>query len=93
MTIIFSDVLVSHIRYLNRVLFQLQAAGFTLRGFKCSFGMNSTTHVNFEYSGKGVRPSTEKVHAIADWPTPRSAKEFRLFLGFANFSAASSKLC
>ena len=83
--IIFSDTLDSHITDLRRVLGRLQAAGFTLRGSKCSFGMSSTTHLGFEYSGEGIRPSTEKAHAIVDWPTPRSPKEVRSFLGLAIF--------
>ena len=83
--IIFSDTLDSHITDLRRVLGWLQAAGFTLRGSKCSFGMSSTTHLGFEYSSEGIRPSTEKARAIVDWPTPRSPKEVRSFLGLANF--------
>ena len=83
--IIFSDTLDSHIDHLRRVLGRLQSAGFTLRGSKCYFGMNSTTHLGFEYSCDGVKPSTEKTRAIVDWPTPSSQKEVRSFLGLANF--------
>ena len=49
--IIFSDTLGSHIDHLQHVLGQLQSAGFTLRGSKCCFGMSSTTHLGFDYSG------------------------------------------
>ena len=47
--------------------------------------MSSTTHLGFEYYGEGIKPSTEKTIAIAEWPTPRSVKEVRSFLGLANF--------
>ena len=83
--IIFSDTIDSHIVDLRRVLGQLQKAGFTLRGSKCSFGMSSVTHLGFEYSSEGITPSAEKTRAIADWPTPKSPKEVRSFLGLANF--------
>ena len=83
--IIFSDTLDSHITDLRRVLGRLQVAGYTLRGSKCSFGMSSTTHLGFEYSSEGIKPSTEKTCAIAEWPTPRSIKEVISFLGLANF--------
>ena len=62
--IIFSDTLDSHIVDLQCVLGRLQAAGFTLRGSKCSFGMNSITHLGFDYSDKGITPSAEKIHAV-----------------------------
>ena len=48
----FSDTLGNHIADLQRVLGQLQAEGFTLRGLKCSFGKSSTTHLGFEHSGE-----------------------------------------
>ena len=83
--IIFSDTIDSHVVDLHRVLGQLQEAGFTLRGSKCSFGMSSITHLGFEYSSEGITPSTEKTHAIADWPTSKSPREVRSFLGLANF--------
>ena len=83
--IIFSDTLDSHIDHLQRVLGHLQSAGFTLRGSKCYFGMNSTTHLGFEYSCDGVKLSIEKTRAIVDWPKPSSQKEVRSFLGLANF--------
>ena len=83
--IIFSDTIDSHIVDLCCVLGRLQEAGFTLRGSKCSFGMSSITHLGFEYSSAGITPSTEKTCAIADWPTPKSLREVRSFLGLTNF--------
>ena len=83
--IIFSDTLDSHIEHLRHVLGHLQSAGFTLRGSKCCFGMSSATHLGFDYAGDGIRLSAEKTKAIVDWPTPKSRKEVRSFLGLANF--------
>ena len=74
-----------YITDLQLVLGQLQAATFTLKSSKFSSGMSSTTHLGLEYSGEMIRPSTEKIHAIADWPTPKSPKEVRSFLGLDNF--------
>ena len=76
MTVLFSLIYTSdsHITDLRCFLSQLQAAGFTPGGSKCSFGMSSTTHLAFEYFSEGIRSSTEKAHAVADWPTPRSPK-------------------
>ena len=42
--IVFSDDMTSHIQDLCLVLGELQAAGFTLRASKCSFGTDMITH-------------------------------------------------
>ncbi|KAJ6436948.1 retrovirus polyprotein [Purpureocillium lavendulum] len=36
-------------------------------------------------AGKGIRVDPEKVRAIQEWETPRSARAVRSFLGFANY--------
>ena len=83
--IIFSDTLDSHIDHLHMSLVASNQLDLLLGGSKCYFGTNSTTHLGFEYSCDGVKPSTEKTRAIVDWPTPSSQKEVRSFLGLANF--------
>ncbi len=83
--LVFSEDLQSHARDLRRVLGRLERAGFTLRGSKCFFGRSQVTHLGYEYSAEGVAPSKDKTKAVADWPTPSSAKEVRSFVGLANF--------
>ena len=83
--IIFSDNMQSHIQDLGQILGRLQAAGFTLCGSKCSFGLSSVSHLGFNYSSSGITPATDKTQAIINWPVPTSAKEVRSFLGLANF--------
>lgn len=50
------------------VLGKLQAAGFTLSGSKCFFGKSEVTHLGFEYSANGVKPTKEKTQTIQEWP-------------------------
>ena len=83
--IVFSDNMATHIQDLKRVLHKLSAAGFTLRGSKCFFGKNNTTHLGFDYSADGVAPSPEKTKAISTWPVPKTTKDLRSFLGLVNF--------
>jgi len=83
--IVFSDNMATHIQDLTRVLSRLSAAGFTLRGSKCFFGKNNTTHLGFDYSADGVAPSPEKTKAISTWPVPKTTKDLRSFLGLVNF--------
>ena len=70
---------------LHLVLGNLQAAGFTLHGSKCSFGTDTITHLGFKYFSSGVAPSPEKTKAISDWPTPRTIRAVCSFVGLLYF--------
>jgi len=49
------------------------------------FAKGEITHLGFEYSVKGVKPTKEKIQTIQEWSVPQSAKDVRSFLGLANF--------
>ena len=83
--IVFSDDMTSHSQDLHLVLGNLQAAGFTLHGSKCSFGTDTITHLGFKYFSNGVAPSPEKTKAISDWPTPRIIRAVCSFVGLLYF--------
>ena len=78
--IIYSEDMETHIGDLGIVLDKLQAAGFTLRGSKCSFGKSEISHLGFEYSVKGVKPTKEKVWAIQEWPVPQMSDHSLVWL-------------
>ena len=80
-----SDDITSHIQDLHLALGKLQAAGFTLRGSKCSFGTDTITHLGFKYSSSGVTPSLEKTKATSGWPTLHTIKEVHSFVSLLNF--------
>ena len=83
--IVFSDDVNSHVSDLRHVLEKLKSAGFTFWGLKCLLRQHSITHLGFHHLAEEVTPSIDKTKDIADWPVPKSAKELRSFLGFANF--------
>ena len=41
--------------------------------------------MGFDVSVRGIQPSPEKVKTIVEWPTPKSVKDVRSFLGLAGF--------
>jgi len=49
------------------------------------FGRDTTSHLGFEYSCRGVTPSEGKTQAVVDWPTLTSTKDIRSFLGLVIF--------
>ena len=54
---------------------------------KSEFAQKKIKYLGFivHADGKGVGPDAEKVKAIRDWKAPKTQKEVRRFLGFANY--------
>ena len=81
-----SGSLDDHRRKVKKVLKRLQEAGLQLDIDKCEFETTSTKYLGFIIEAeKGIRMDPEKIVAIQEWETPKSMKEVRSFLGFANF--------
>src|SRR3984957_9838345 len=81
-----SGSLDDHRRKVKKVLKRLQEAGLQLDIDKCEFETTSTKYLGFIIEAeKGIRMDPEKIAAIQEWETPKSLKEVRSFLGFANF--------
>ena len=52
---------------------------------KCVFGRHSLEYLGHIISGKGVAPNPSKVAAINSWPTPKSVRDVRGFLGLTRY--------
>ena len=52
---------------------------------KCEFDKDHMTFFGYMVYRSGIGMDPAKVSAILDWPVPKSVKEVRSFLGFANF--------
>ena len=51
---------------------------------KCEFYQTEVEYLGFDVGPYGVKPSIAKVKAVAEWPTPKSVKDVRSFLGLAS---------
>ena len=76
-----------HFRKVRIVLQKLWDGGLYLDPGKCEFARKSIKYLGFVVyaDGKGVGPDASKVDAIRDWQAPKTQKEVRRFLGFANY--------
>ncbi|KAF4650386.1 hypothetical protein FOL46_000999, partial [Perkinsus olseni] len=83
--LVFSKSVEEHLDHLRQVFDALRAAGLTLSGEKCSFGMSSVHYLGHTFDSGGMRPDPEKVRAIVDWPTLSTCTELRGFLGLAGY--------
>jgi len=76
-----------HFRKVRTVLQKLWSGGLYLDPGKCEFAKKSIKYLGFIVyaDGKGVGPDSTKVDAIRKWEAPKTQKEVRRFLGFANY--------
>ena len=87
------DILVSgktqqeHLANLNEVLTRLESAGLRLKREKCSFCQPEVTYLGHIINADGLKPSPNKVRAVAKLPTPTKVSELKTFLGLVNYYA------
>ena len=74
-----------HPQHVRHVLGLLQKNGLIVRFDKCQFGVSKVEFLGHEISAAGVRPLSNKVQAIKDFPTPRTLKELQKFNGMINY--------
>lgn len=70
---------------MRKVLHALQAAGFTLRLDKCSFGQASIKYLGKIVDEKGIRPDPERLRILREMPAPKDIHQLRSFLGAVNW--------
>ncbi|POM78705.1 Pol protein [Phytophthora palmivora] len=74
-----------HLKHLRRVFEVMRANKLYTNIDKCVFAAEETKVLGCFVSRVGVRADPGKVEAIAAWPTPRSQKDLRKWLGLANY--------
>ncbi|KAG3238903.1 hypothetical protein PI124_g16149 [Phytophthora idaei] len=74
-----------HLGHLRRVLEVMRANKLYANIDKCVFALPEIKVLRCFVSNVGVRADPEKVKAVAVWPTPRSQKDLRKWLGLANY--------
>ncbi|GMF44018.1 unnamed protein product [Phytophthora fragariaefolia] len=74
-----------HLGHPRRVFDVMRANKLYANIDKCVFGAEEIKVLGCFVSSAGVRADPEKVKVIAAWPTPRSQKDLRKWLGLANY--------
>lgn len=79
--IIFSSSLEEHKKDLMKVLKKLKEANLKIQLDKCEFFKKEVQYLGHTVSEEGVKPNTDKIEIIRKWPTPKTEKDIRQFLG------------
>ena len=83
--LILSKRLEEHMMHIHKVLEKLRKEKLLINLKKCNFVKKELVYLGFLISVEGLKMDLEKVKAILEWPTPRSATEVRYFHGLASF--------
>lgn len=83
--VIYSTSLEEHIQKLKMVFERLRAANFKVKLEKSEFMKNSIRYLGHVLTSEGVKPDPEKVSAVINYPTPKTRKEIKGFLGLLGY--------
>ena len=83
--VIFSRTLEEHLQHVRKVLQKLRGEKLYAKKKKCTFGASEIEFCGFLVNRTGIGSHPDKLRAVDEWPTPKSAKDVRSFLGLAGF--------
>ena len=82
---IFTKTLEQHRQIVREVLQLLKDNHLTLKHTKCEFEKQETEYLGLLVAQNKVKVDQTKVKGVTEWPTPKTRKELKGFLGFLNF--------
>ena len=82
---VYSGSMDQHIHHLSCVLEVLENNQLVANRKKCVIGKLEIEYLGHVISHLGVSADEKKVQAMLEWPTPRSVKELRGFLGLTGY--------
>ena len=74
-----------HDKIVLEVLRRLEEHDLFIKPKKCSFWVKKVEFLGMTVSAEGIKMNDDKVQAILEWPTPKTVRGVRSFLGLANF--------
>jgi hypothetical protein len=83
--LIYSKTLEDHQQHVRRVLDALREQKLYAKESKCEFFKYEVEFLGHRVGREGVRMMQDKVEAIREWPTPRTVRDVRAFLGTAGY--------
>ncbi len=83
--VIYSRTLEDNKKHTHHVLQKLLNAKLLVEPEKSLFYVQEITFLGFVIRPREIGIEPEKVAAVRDWPTPKTVKEVRSFIGFTNF--------
>jgi hypothetical protein len=83
--LIYAKTLDEHVALLKKVFQILKHHQFLIKKSKCSFATNTVEYLGHVISAQGVATDQSKIQAVSIWPTPKTVKQLRGFLGLTGY--------
>lgn len=83
--LIFSKTFSDHIEHLKQIFQAIKKEGLRLKFSKCKFAADSVKYLGHIIQNNTVTPLKDNLVSIKNFPTPRTQKNVRQFLGKINF--------
>lgn len=83
--LIFSKTFFDHVRHLTQLFQAIKSEGLRLKFSKCTFAADSVKYLGHIIQENSVRPLKDNLISIKNFPTPKTQKNVRQFLGKINF--------
>lgn len=83
--LIYSSSITEHVQHLTAVLSPLQAQHFFIKFSKCSFCCTTVDYLGHIISEGKLMADPAKIEVMCAWPTPKSVKQLRGFLGLTGY--------
>jgi transposase InsO family protein len=80
-----TDNIQEHEKLVKKVLKRLEEHDLFAKPEKCTFRVKEVEFLGMIVSREGIKMDDSKVKAIREWPTPKTVRGVRSFLGLANF--------
>lgn len=86
--VIWSDNMEEHIENIRKIMNALKEARLYVNRKKTKLFCDEIDFLGHHISQRGIEADKGKVSRIVDWPTPKTAKEVRKFLGLVRYLSA-----
>lgn len=83
--LIISETFEQHMQDLQEVFHRFKQAGLKLSPQKCKFAQQKCVFLGHEISKDGIRPPSDRLKAISEYPAPKNAKALKRYLGLMNW--------
>ena len=83
--LVVSETFDEHIRDLQEVFDRLRQAGLKFSPHKCTFAQKKCVFLGHEISKDGLKPPSDRLNSIAEYPVPKNAKALKRYLGLMNW--------
>jgi hypothetical protein len=83
--LIHSKNFAEHLVHLKEVFMRLEEANLKLKPSKCVFAQTETKYLGFDINGEGIKPSSDRIITLLNYPAPSTAKQVKRFLGMASY--------